>query len=141
MRLPPLVCGFWSRIDGSFGPNPTNLTMFVWRPAVTPIPAAIIVLSYCPPSAQAAFSATKYASLADKYGFTVIYPAVKSGLPCWNYSLSANLFHDQGGDTLGIASMIRYAIANYAVIPTKVYVTGVSMGGYMAALMAGAYRS
>ena len=49
------------------------------------------------------------------------------------------LTHNAGGDSLGIASMIRYAITNYGVDPTRVYATGTSSGAMMTNVLLGAY--
>lgn len=47
--------------------------------------------------------------------------------------------HNGGGDSLGIASAARYALANWGVDPTRVFAAGVSSGGMMTTVLAGAY--
>ncbi len=49
------------------------------------------------------------------------------------------LTHDGGGDSQGIASMIKYAIANYGVDKDHVFLAGLSSGAMMTNVMAGSY--
>ena len=60
---------------------------------------------------------------------------------CFDVASAATLKHDGGGDSQGIASMIKYAIANYGVSSSHVYVTGTSSGAMMTNVMAGSYRT
>lgn len=58
-----------------FGPNPTNVGMFVYKPAkLAKNPPLIVAIHFCTGTAQLYFQATKYASLADAHGFIVVYP-------------------------------------------------------------------
>lgn len=52
---------------------------------------------------------------------------------------NATLTHNSGGDSLGIVSMVRYAISTYGVDSTKVYATGTSSGAMMTNVICGAY--
>lgn len=59
----------------NFGSNPTNVGMFVYKPAKLANPPPLIVgIHWCTGTAQAFFSGTLFATLADTYGFIVIYP-------------------------------------------------------------------
>lgn len=88
--LLPLVFGAIGALAASgqlqqvtnFGTNPTNVGMFVYKPAsVASKPALIVAMHYCTGTAQAYFSGTQYANLADTHGFIVIYPdAPDSGM-------------------------------------------------------------
>jgi acetylxylan esterase len=83
---------------------------------------------------------TQYANLADQYGFLVIYPDSPRDGKCFDVNTSATLTHNGGGDSQGIASMIKYAISTYGVDAGRVYVTGSSSGAMMTQVMAGSYR-
>lgn len=48
---------------------------------------------------------------------------------CWDVSSKATLTHGGGGDTQAISNMIKYAISQYKVDASRVYVTGGSSGG------------
>ncbi|PFH52855.1 carbohydrate-binding module family 1 protein [Amanita thiersii Skay4041] len=124
----------------NFGSNPTNVGMFVYRPSsVRTSPALIVAMHYCTGTAQAYFSGTQYANLADQLGFIVIYPDAPDSGGCWDVHTNATLTHNAGGDSLGIASMVRYAITNYHVDPNRVFMTGTSSGAMMTNVLAGAY--
>ncbi|TFK44310.1 acetyl xylan esterase [Crucibulum laeve] len=125
----------------NFGSNPTNVRMYLYRPSgVAANPALIVAMHYCTGSAQAYFSGTQYANLADQYkSFIVIYPSAPDSGGCWDVHTDATLTHNAGGDSLGIASMVRYAIANYGVDSGRVFMTGTSSGAMMTNVLAGAY--
>ncbi|HTQ03267.1 MAG TPA: PHB depolymerase family esterase [Polyangiaceae bacterium] len=73
---------------------------------------------------------------ADKYGFILILPD-NPGQNCWDVGTSASLTHDGGGDTQGVAQMVKYALMKYGGDPGRVYAMGGSGGGMMTqALMA-----
>ncbi|TCD60127.1 hypothetical protein EIP91_010689 [Steccherinum ochraceum] len=82
---------------------------------------------------------TQYANLADTHGFIVIYPNAPTAGGCWDVHTNATLTHNAGGDSLGIASMVRFAIANYGVDATQVFATGTSSGAMMTNVLMGAY--
>ncbi|KAF8071627.1 acetyl xylan esterase [Lyophyllum atratum] len=124
----------------NFGTNPTGVQMFVYRPAnVAATPDLIVAIHYCTGTAQAYFDGTEYANLADRYGFMVIYPDAPDPGGCWDVHTTETLTHNAGGDSLAIASMIRYAISTYKVNPGRVFVTGTSSGAMMTNVLAGAY--
>lgn len=125
----------------NYGPNPTGVGMFVYKPTgLVANPALIVGVHYCTGTGQAYFTNTPYADYADQFKtFMVIYPNAPDSGGCWDVHTNATLTHDAGGDSLGIASMIRYAIANYGVDKDRVYVTGTSSGGMMTNVLAGAY--
>ena len=114
----------------SFGANPNNVGVYYYRPPnVQANPALIVAIHYCTGSAQAYFQNTPYANLADQRGFMVIYPDAPRSGKCFDVNTPATLTHNGGGDSQGIASMIKFAVANYGVDPARVFVTGSSSGG------------
>ncbi|PPQ73738.1 hypothetical protein CVT24_006958 [Panaeolus cyanescens] len=125
----------------NFGTNPTNVKMYVYRPAgLAANPALIVALHYCTGSAQAFFSGTQYANLADQYkNYMLIYPTAPDSGGCWDVHTNATLTHNAGGDSLGVVSMVKYAIANYGVDASRVFMTGTSSGAMMTNVLAGAY--
>src|ERR1035441_3157654 len=61
----------------NFGSNPSNLQMYVYVPnSVTASPPILLALHQCTGSGPGFYSGTQFASLADQYGFIVIYPSV-----------------------------------------------------------------
>ncbi|KAF8647117.1 hypothetical protein AX16_006949 [Volvariella volvacea WC 439] len=124
----------------NFGPNPTNVGIYAYRPSGLPAnPALIVAMHYCTGTAQAYYSGTRYATLANTYKFIVIYPNAPDSGGCWDVHTNATLTHDAGGDSLGIASAIRYAINTWGVDRNRVFATGTSSGAMMTNVLAGAY--
>ncbi|KDQ19638.1 carbohydrate-binding module family 1 protein [Botryobasidium botryosum FD-172 SS1] len=124
----------------NFGTNPTNVRMYLYRPTrVASPPPLLVAMHYCSGTAQAYFTGTSYANLADQYGYLVIYPNAPDSGGCWDVHSTATLTHNAGGDSLGIASMVRYAISTYGVDPNRVFMTGTSSGAMMTNVLAGAY--
>lgn len=123
-----------------FTAGPTKAGMYIYKPTSLKSPAPIIVaVHYCTGSANAYFSQTQYATLADKYGFLVIYPSSAATGSCWDVASTASLTHNGGGDSKTIVNMVSYAVANYKGDSNKVYVTGSSSGAMMSNVLAGAY--
>ena len=61
----------------SFGANPTNAGMFVYKPTQLAAPAPLVVaMHFCTGTVQIFFSGTQFANLADTHGFLVVYPNV-----------------------------------------------------------------
>jgi acetylxylan esterase len=117
----------------NFGANPTNLKMYEYVPArVAARPAILVALHYCGGSGPAFYSRTQFASLADKYGFIVVYPSVtRTSLDCFNVSTPGALTHYGWSDPVGIVSMVRYVEAHNNADPHRVYAAGASSGGMM----------
>jgi acetylxylan esterase len=123
-----------------FNAGPTNAGMYVYIPTTQLTPAPIIVaIHYCGGTAELYFSGSNYASLADTYGFIVIYPNSPSSGGCWDVASIESLTHDDGGDSETIVNMVNYAVTNYGGDADKVYATGSSSGAMMTNVLAGAY--
>ncbi|THV04435.1 putative acetylxylan esterase [Dendrothele bispora CBS 962.96] len=136
--LPP--ASTLTQITADIGPNPNNVGMFVYRPAtVSQNPALIVAIHFCTGSAQAYFTGTQYAQLSEQHGFIVIYPDAPREGKCFDVHSTETLTHNGGGDSQGIASMVQFAIDNYGVDASKVFVTGTSSGAMMTNVMAGSY--
>jgi len=73
---------------------------------------------------------------ADTNGFIMILPD-NPGQNCWDVGTTASLSHNGGGDTEGVAQMVKYALTKYNGDPARVYAMGGSGGAMMTqALMA-----
>ncbi|KIY73782.1 carbohydrate esterase family 1 protein [Cylindrobasidium torrendii FP15055 ss-10] len=126
----------------NFGSNPTNVRNYVYVPSnLKSSPGLLAAIHYCSGTAQAFYSGTAYKSLADQYGFIVLYPNAPdpSGGGCWDVHSNATLTHDAGGDSLGIVNGMRYIVTQFNVNPAKVFATGLSSGAMMTNVLAGAY--
>jgi poly(hydroxyalkanoate) depolymerase family esterase len=124
----------------NFGSNPSNLQMYVYVPnSVTASPPILLALHQCTGSGPGFYSGTQFASLADQYGFIVIYPSVTRSGSCWDVSSSQALTRNGGSDPVGLMSMITYVEQHYGGNPNQVYVTGASSGAMMTNVMLGDY--
>ncbi len=126
----------------NFGPNPTSLRMFLYVPQhVRPHAAIVVAMHYCGGSGPAFFSGTEFASLADKYGFIVIYPSVTRTSPivCFDVSTTGALRHDGDSDPVGIVSMVRWAQRDLHASRNQVFATGISSGAMMTNVLLGDY--
>ncbi|KAJ3040207.1 hypothetical protein HDV00_011304 [Rhizophlyctis rosea] len=122
----------------NFGTNPSGSNMYIYVPTkLAANPPIIVAIHYCTGSAQAYFSGTQYASLADTHGFIVVYPSSQRSGACWDVSSKASLTHNGGSDSLAIVNMAKYAQQKYN--GGKIYVTGTSSGAMMTNVLAGAY--
>lgn len=123
-----------------FKSTPTNAGMYIYVPTNKLSPAPIILaIHYCTGTAQAYFTGSRYATLADTHGFIVIYPNSPSSGGCWDVSSITSLTHNAGGDSKTIMNMVDYAVANYGGDKNRVFATGSSSGAMMTNVLAGAY--
>jgi poly(hydroxyalkanoate) depolymerase family esterase len=123
-----------------FGFNPANLRMFEYvPPTVSRHPAIVVVLHYCGGSGPVMFTNTQYASLADQFGFVVIYPSVTRSFDCFDVSDAAALTHFGDSDPAGIVSMVRFVERQKHANPRRVFATGLSSGAMMTNVLLGDY--
>jgi poly(hydroxyalkanoate) depolymerase family esterase len=125
-----------------FGSNPGNLRMFTYAPQDLPAGAPLVVaLHGCTQSADEYDHGTGWSSLADKFGFAVIYPQqqpANNPRNCFSWFLPDNVTRGQG-EAHSIREMIEHAIATFAADRGKVFVTGLSAGGAMASVLLATY--
>jgi acetylxylan esterase len=123
-----------------FGSNPTSLRMHLYVPDRLPAsPALLVAVHYCTGSGPAFYSGTQFASLADQYGFIVIYPSATRSGACFDVSSPGALRHDGTSDPVGIVSMVRYVQQRYHTDTSRTFVTGASSGGMMTNVLLGDY--
>ncbi|KAF5502225.1 Feruloyl esterase B [Colletotrichum aenigma] len=124
-----------------FGSNPTGLTMDISVPPnLSSSPGIILALHGCGGSGSAYSRQAEYIPLSDSKGtFVVIYPSSTKDFNCWDVASTKSLTRDGGGDSNGLANMIRYTISKYSADPTKVFVTGSSSGCMMTNVLSATY--
>lgn len=123
-----------------FGYNPSNLQMYEYVPnTVKPNPAILVAVHYCTGSGPAMYSGTEYASLADRYGFIVVYPSVTRSSKCFDVASPGALRHDGNSDPAGIVSMVQWEVRNRGADANRVYATGISSGAMMTNVLLGDY--
>jgi acetylxylan esterase len=82
---------------------------------------------------------TKCPQLADPKGFIATYPSAPHDNNCWDIAPTKTLSHDGGGDSNGIANMLKYTLTKYHADPKRVFVTGTSSGAMMTNVMCTVY--
>jgi poly(hydroxyalkanoate) depolymerase family esterase len=127
---------------GTFSPNPGSLDMRLHVPEHRPEkPALVVVLHGCTQDATGFAADSGWLALADQAGFAVLAPQQRSSN---NPNRCFNWFEPQDmrrgvGEPASIAAMIVTAIAQHDLDPDRVYITGLSAGGAMAAVMLATY--
>lgn len=126
----------------AFGDNPGGLRMLAYVPAnLEPGAPLVVVLHGCSQTAEAYAIQSGWIALAARLGFAVLAPEQTSaGNPnrCFNW-FSAQDTHRGEGEAASIAAMVEASVRTYALDPRRVFVTGLSAGGAMAAVMLAAY--
>ncbi|GAA1659740.1 PHB depolymerase family esterase [Catellatospora bangladeshensis] len=126
----------------SFGSNPGNLSMYSYRPdGLASGRPAVVLLHGCTQNANAYFTNSGWRKYADLWGFALIVAEQKSGnnsLSCFNWFQAGDIARGQG-EALSVKQMVDYAKTNYGTDASRVYVSGLSAGGAMSAVMLAAY--
>jgi poly(hydroxyalkanoate) depolymerase family esterase len=119
----------------SFGNNPGGMRMHVYVPDSHPTrPAIVVAMHGCGGSGPGFYSGSQFASLADRYGFVVIYPSAQQQAGfgnCFDTWSDAAKHRGGGSDPVSIVSMVTYAEQHYGGDPNRVFATGSSSGGMM----------
>ncbi|KAK3905768.1 major facilitator superfamily domain-containing protein [Staphylotrichum tortipilum] len=124
----------------NFGSNPSGVRMYIYVPNnLKTKPAIVTAIHYCSGTANAFYTGTPYATLAEKYGFIVIYPEAPNSGGCWDVSSPASLTHNGGGNSNSIANMVTYTISQYNADASRVFLVGTSSGAMMTNVMAATY--
>jgi poly(hydroxyalkanoate) depolymerase family esterase len=126
----------------SFGSNPGNLAMYSYRPDGLPSGRPLVVLLHgCTQDAATYFANSGWRKYADLYGFQLVLPqtsTANNSLKCFTWFDTADINRDQG-EALSIRTMVGYAVSNLGADPARVYVSGLSAGGAMSAVMLATY--
>jgi poly(hydroxyalkanoate) depolymerase family esterase len=101
----------------------------------------VIALHGCTQTAEEYDHGTGWSSLADNFGFAVVYPQqqpANNPKNCFSWFLPGDIARGHG-EALSIREMVEHAVAKFAVDRHKVFVTGLSAGGAMASVMLATY--
>jgi poly(hydroxyalkanoate) depolymerase family esterase len=127
---------------GPVANNPGNLTMIRYVPEGLPAGRPVVVaLHGCTQTASAYNTGSGWRELADRMRFTVLSPEQKTAnnlSRCFNWFERGDTTRGQG-EAESIAQMVRQTVADTGADPSRVYVTGLSAGGAMTAVMLATY--
>ena len=125
-----------------FGSNPGNLRMFKYVPASLPAGAPMVVaLHGCAQSAASYDAESGWQRFADRFRFALLLPQQQSannGSSCFNWFENGDTTRGQG-EALSIRQMVDRMIADHGIASSRVYITGLSAGGAMTAVMLATY--
>ncbi len=125
-----------------FGSNPGNLSMYAYRPDGLGTGAPLVVAMHgCTQTANDYYTNSGWRKFADQWGFTLVFPqqsSANAANACFNWFTNGDVGRGQG-EALSIRQMVSYAVSTYGSDPARVYVTGLSAGAAMTAVMLATY--
>lgn len=118
--------------------NPGALDGFYYVPDdLLPGAPLVVALHGCTQTAADYDRGTGWSTLAEREGFALLLPQqTRSNNPntCFNWFQPADIARD-GGEAESIALTVDAMVARHGLDPARVFVTGLSAGGAMAAVM------
>ena len=140
-RAPSATADHLTELTG-FGSNPGALRMFTYVPKrPRPSPALVVVLHGCTQSAASYDLGAGWSTLAERYGFILLLPEqtpANNPKTCFNWFQPGDAARDRG-EALSIRQMIEKTIGAHGIDRARVFVTGLSAGGAMTAVMLATY--
>jgi len=132
-RLTPLV---------NFGSDPGALGAYFYLPAnIRPGAPLVVVLHGCTQTAAGYDHGSGWSALADREGFALLYPEQRRANNmnlCFNWFERSDIARS-GGEAQSIAQMVETMVATHRLDRDRIFVTGLSAGGAMAAVMLATY--
>lgn len=129
-------------VETAFSPNPGNLRMFSYVPPGLKRGAPLVVVLHgCGQTAGGYDFGTGWSQLAARNGFAVLVAeqkALNNPHTCFNWFNPDDTRRGEG-EAASIAAMIATMLANHALDASRVFITGLSAGGAMTAVMLAAY--
>lgn len=123
-----------------FGSNPGDLDARVYIPAGAPT-ALVVVLHGCTQSAAIYDHGSGWSRLAERHGFALLFPQQRrtnnSNL-CFNWYAAGDARRGRG-EAASISQMARHLADQYGLDRSQLFITGLSAGGAMTAVMLASY--
>jgi poly(hydroxyalkanoate) depolymerase family esterase len=127
-----------------FGTNPGDLKMFSYLPGdqrVRQKLPLVVVLHGCTQNAAGYDTGAGWSTLAARYGFALLMPEQKpsnNGNTCFNWFNPEDITRGSG-EALSIRQMIARMARDHGIDGKRIFVTGLSAGGAMTAVMLATY--
>jgi feruloyl esterase len=125
-----------------FGSNPGRLRMLTYIPEGLPAASPLVVVLHgCTQTAAGYDHGAGWSTLADRYGFALLFPEQqRANNPklCFNWFQPGDIQRNRG-EPLSIRQMVERVARDHAIDRRRVFVTGLSAGGAMTAVMLATY--
>ncbi len=135
-------CGAGLTEVPAFGSNPGNLTMCKHVPnGLAESRPLVVALHGCTQQASDYDDETGWVKFADKHQFALLLPQqqpANNGNKCFNWFELGDIQRDHG-EALSIRQMIDHMKEHASIDVGRIYVTGLSAGGGMTAMMLATY--
>ncbi|BCG71583.1 LpqC, poly [Mesorhizobium sp. 113-1-2] len=126
----------------TFGSNPGALRARFYVPENLPRGAALVVVLHgCTQTAAGYDHGSGWSRLAEEEGFAVLLPEqqrANNANLCFNWFVPEDVTRDRG-EVLSIRQMIEAMVTKHGLDRWRVFITGLSAGGAMAAAMLATY--
>ena len=133
--------GKLTEVEG-FGSNPGELRMLTAIPAAMGAKAPLVVaLHGCGQTASSYDAGSGWSALAERHGFAVLLPEQRranNAHTCFNWFEPGDIARGEG-EAASIRQMIAHCVAEHRLDPRRVFITGLSAGGAMTAVMLATY--
>jgi len=132
------------RLSDLEGPrdNPGNLRgRFYLPPGLTGAVPLVVVLHGCTQDAAVYDHGSGWSTLADRHGFALLYPEQKRAnnpMLCFNWFSPDHAARGKG-EAASVRAMVEAMQAQHPIDADRIFVTGLSAGGAMAAVMLSTY--
>ncbi|PFG09667.1 MULTISPECIES: alpha/beta hydrolase family esterase [unclassified Marinobacter] len=125
-----------------FGTDPGSLQSYTYIPKNFPKNGPLVVVLHgSTQSAESYDSGSGWSALADECGIALLFPEQRktnNAIKSFNWFKFGDS-HRGGGEPLSIRHMIKQVVDDHPIDPSRVFITGMSSGGAMAAVMLATY--
>ena len=131
--------GRLSPLEG-FGPNPGDLDALVYSPTETPA-GLVVVLHGCTQTAAGYDKGSGWSALAGRHGLALLFPQQRrsnNANLCFNWFEPGDARRGRG-EAASIAQMVQHLAGRYGLDSSRVFITGLSAGGAMTAVLLATY--